>query len=72
MWLSQICHIFHARHTVTALAKKSAAIQTLRDEEGIKMETVEEEDFHDGVDQESKGQGDVEGVLADPDYFFNL
>ncbi len=36
------------------------------------METVEEEHFHDGVDQESKGQGDVEGVLADPDYFFNL
>ncbi len=36
------------------------------------METVEEEDCYDGVDQESKDQGDVEGILADPDYFFNL
>ncbi len=36
------------------------------------METVEEEDFHDGVDQESKGQRDLEGVLADLDYLFNL
>ncbi len=57
MWLSQSCHIFHARHT--ALAKKSAAIQTLRDEEGIKMETVEEEDFHDGVDQKRAEKGDT-------------